>query len=183
LVDTEEPNLWRSFKGGILKACDEICGVIPTRQNRGNTWWWNDEVNAAIAKNKVAFQNVCKNRSAENLAKYKYMRNQTRKIVAQAIRNEARKEIDTLQENPNSIFRLKKILRQKGNDEEGGSCIRGKDGRLGCNEIVKKKIWRDHFEKIMNEENDWDQTTEVDVVEGPVEKMTRVEIVKALKGI
>jgi len=35
----------------------------------------------------------------------------------------------------------------------------------------------------MNEENDWDQTTEVDVVEGPVEKVTRVEIVKALKDM
>jgi len=47
------------------------------------------------------------------------------------MKNEAKTEIDTLQENPNSIFRLKK----------GGSCIRGKDGMLGCNEIAKRKVW------------------------------------------
>ena len=35
----------------------------------------------------------------------------------------------------------------------------------------------------MNEENDWDQMTKVDVVERPIEKVTRGEIVKAMEGI
>ena len=33
----------------------------------------------------------------------------------------------------------------------------------------------------MNEENDWDQMTDVDVVEGPVEGVTREEIIKAME--
>ena len=30
--------------------------------------------------------------------------------------------------------------------------------------------------KIMNEENDWDQMTNADVVLGPIQRVTRVEI-------
>ena len=33
----------------------------------------------------------------------------------------------------------------------------------------------------MNEENEWDHMVETDVVEGPVEKVTRNEIVKAMQ--
>ena len=36
------------------------------------------------------------------------------------------------------------------------------------------------MENIMNVEKDWDHMTEVDVVEGPIEKVTRDEIVKAM---
>ena len=37
------------------------------------------------------------------------------------------------------------------------------------------------MEKIMNEENEWDQMTETDVVEGPVKKVACNEIVKAMQ--
>ena len=39
------------------------------------------------------------------------------------------------------------------------------------------------MEKIMNEENEWDHIMEADVVEGPVEKVARNEIVKAMQNM
>ena len=39
------------------------------------------------------------------------------------------------------------------------------------------------MERIMNEENEWDQTVEADVVEGPVERVSREEVVKAMGEI
>ena len=42
------------------------------------------------------------------------------------------------------------------------------------------KTWKEHMEKIINEENEWDHLLETDVVEGPVEKVTRNEIVEAM---
>ena len=35
---------------------------------------------------------------------------------------------------------------------EGGRCLRGRDGRLGFIEEDGAKIWKEHMEKIMNEE-------------------------------
>ena len=37
------------------------------------------------------------------------------------------------------------------------------------------------MEKIMNEKNEWDHMVETDVVEGPVEKVARNEIVEAMQ--
>ena len=37
------------------------------------------------------------------------------------------------------------------------------------------------MEKIMNEENEWDPMVETNLVEGPVEKVVRNEIVEAIQ--
>ena len=59
--------------------------------------------------------------------------------------------------------------------------MRGKDGRLGFIEEDRAKIWKEHMEKIMNKENNWDQMVESDVMEGPVEKVTSKEITEAMQ--
>ena len=67
---------------------------------------------------------------------------------------------------------------------EGGRCLRGRgDGRLGFIEEDRVKIWQEHMEKIMNEENEWDRMVETDLVEGPVEKVVRNEIVEAIQSM
>jgi len=43
------------------------------------------------------------------------------------------------------------------------------------------RAWKDHMDEIMNEENEWDHMTEVNVVEGPIEKATQEEMVKAIR--
>jgi len=35
LVDVKKTNLWESFRDGVLKACNEICGKKKVRKNRG----------------------------------------------------------------------------------------------------------------------------------------------------
>ena len=47
--------------------------------------------------------------------------------------------------------------------------------------MIDKKIWIYHMEKIMNEENKWVHLTEIDVVEGPIERVTSKEIVKGIR--
>ena len=37
---------------------------------------------------------------------------------------------------------------------EGGRCLRGGNGRFGFIEENRAKIWKEHMEKIMNEENE-----------------------------
>ena len=54
-------------------------------------------------------------------------------------------------------------MKKEGKDLERGRCLRERDGRLGFIED-KATIWKEHAEKIMNEENEWDQMVETDVV-------------------
>ena len=53
--------------------------------------------------------------------------------------------------------------------------------RLSFSEKDRGNVWKEHMERIMNEENEWDQTVEADLVEGPVERVCREEVVKAIR--
>ena len=180
-VDMEAPDLWKSFKDGVLNACDELCGKRVLRREGGNTWWWNAEVKEAITRKKEAYRALCKNRSENNLATYKALKNKAKKIVASAMKKEAEREIDNLSRNPNNIFKFLKRMRKDGKDVEGGQCIRDERGKLGLSAIDRKRIWKEHMEKIMNEENNWDQVVNADMVEGPVERVSHAEIINAIK--
>ena len=36
LISTDAPDLWKTFKVGVLKACDEVCEKKKFRRNRGD---------------------------------------------------------------------------------------------------------------------------------------------------
>ena len=59
-------------------------------------------------------------------------------------------------------------MKIKSADVVGGRCTRGNDGILYLNEKDRTKHWKAHMQKIMNEQNEWDQ--DVDTAEGPSEK-------------
>ena len=50
-------------------------------------------------------------------------------------------------------------------------------GRLGFIEVDRAKIRKEHKENIMNEANECDHMVKTDVVEKPVKKVARNEIV------
>ena len=135
----------------------------------------------AIANKKAAFKELCRLSSETNKNTYKRARNHTRKVVAKAMRKETEQELNNLYQNPNNVFRFLKAVKKEGKDLEGGRCLRGRDGRLGFIEEDRAKIWKEHMEKIMNRENNWDQMVDTDVMEGPVERVTSKEITEAMQ--
>ena len=151
------------------------------RRNHGDTWQWNEEVREAIQQKKVAYKKMCKSRSQENKARYKNIKNRTKKVVANSMRKEDEKELTKLNKKPNSIFTLVKFMKKDGKDIEGGRCMRGKDGRLGFCEKDRKRIWKNHMEEIMSKENNWDRVTAASMVEGPIKNVIREEMARAIK--
>ena len=117
-------------------------------------WSWNEEVKDTIATKKAAFKELCRFPSEENKTQYKRIRNQTRKIFATAMRMEANQELNNLYQNSNSVFYFLRRMKTEGKNVKGGRCLRGGDGRLGFIEEDRTKIWKEHIEKIMNEENE-----------------------------
>ena len=155
--------MWETFKDGVLKACDEVCGKKKSRRDRGDMWRWNEKVKNNTARKKAAFKELYRLSSEENKIEYDCLRNQTRKIVARAVRKEAEQELNNLYENCNSVFCFLGRTKKKGKDLEGGKCFRGRDGQLGFVEEDKAKIWKEHMKKIMNEENEWAHMVGTDV--------------------
>ena len=69
LVSTDAPDLWKCFKEGVLKACDEVCGKKNGRRDQGDTWWWNEDMKKAIARKKDAHKEMCKSGTEANKAR------------------------------------------------------------------------------------------------------------------
>ena len=44
--------------------------------------------------------------------------------------------------------------------------MRGSNGRLNFSNKDRGRVWKEHMERIMNEENEWDQNVQADLVEG-----------------
>ena len=98
-----------------------------------------------------------------------------------AMKEAAERVLRELSEHPNKVFKLVKSMKKNGKDVEGGRCIRGNDGRLNFSEKDRGKVWKWHKERIMNEEIEWDQKVKAKLVEGPVERVNREEVVKAIR--
>ena len=59
--------------------------------------------------------------------------------------------------------------------------MRGSDARLNFTEKDRAKDWKEHMERIMNKENEWDLSMKAELVDGPVERVSQEEVVKAIR--
>ena len=96
------------------------------------------------------------------------------------MRQDAEEEMNVQCTKPNDVFKFVRFMRKEGRDIDGGGCMKDKDGRLIVSEKDRGKLWKEHMEKIMNVENEWDQMVEVAMVEGPVEGVIDEEVMEAM---
>ena len=110
-------------------------------------WWWNEEVKDTIARKKAASIETCRFPSEQNKTQYKPIRNQTRKIVARAMRMEANQELNNLYQNSNSVLYFLRRMKKEGKDVEGGRCLKGGDGWLGFIQKDRAKFGRNTWKR------------------------------------
>ena len=94
----------------------------------------------AIARKKEAFETFCKTGLEEHEISYRKMRNQTKKVIAKAMKTEAEKEMEEIREKPNKIFKFVKFMNWDGKDVEGGKWIKGRDGGIAFSQEDRRKI-------------------------------------------
>jgi len=66
-------------------------------------------------------------------------------------------------------------------DVDGVNCVKDANGKVLVENDQVKEEWRKYMEKLLNEENTWDNATTCEKVEGPCELIRRDEISKALR--
>ena len=80
----------------------------------------------------------------------------------EASRNEAKRCIVRVQaetldskEGRQNIFRIAKQKKKERKDITGTNCLKGDNGELLVSEEQVSGRWREYFEKLLNEENEW----------------------------
>ena len=133
----------------------------------------------AASRKKEAHKAMCQNSTEDKKRRHKSMKNKANKAVSKAMREKAEEALTELQNCPNWMPRLAKVLKTNSKEVEGGKCMRESDGKLCLSEKERGKVWKDYMETIMNEENDWNHNVE-DVVEDTRVCVSREEMLQAL---
>ncbi len=81
-----------------------------------------------------------------------------------------------------NVFRIVKQMTKQNREVTESSCIKNKDGKIVTDECSVRKIWKEHFDKLLNEEFEWDRNglPSTDMVCGPCEIITPEEVKVAI---
>ena len=98
-----------------------------------------------------------------------------------------KKQAETLhsKEGRQNIFRIakqKKKERKDITDLTGTNCLKGDNGELLVSEEVSSR-WREYFEKLLNEENEWNDELSAEYVEGPADMISKEEVRQAMQDL
>ena len=74
------------------------------------------------------------------------------------------------------LFRITKQRIGEKKDVVGVSCLKDESGAVKVSVDDRKKIWKEHMEKLMNVENEWSDIIDASEVEGAVRRIEVEEV-------
>ena len=74
------------------------------------------------------------------------------------------------------LFRIAKQRAGEKRDVVGVGCLKNAGGTMKLNVDDRKKIWKEHTEKLMNVENEWSDSIDASKVEGEVRRIEFEEV-------
>ena len=79
-------------------------------------------------------------------------------------------------------LRVAKQLVRKNRDEVGAGCVKDNIGKIVVEEDKLLEVWKEHYDRISNEEFSWDKEglTDLRPVCGPGEKISEEEVEAAI---
>jgi len=137
----------------------------------------------AVEEKRTAYRTWYKSKSDVDHELYRHKRKQARKDVAISKQIKRSEFIADLQmyENPSKTFKVAKGMIKEKQDISGVNCLKDSTGKLIIEEEEVKSTWKKYMEKLMNEENMWDNDVTTERKEGPACKITEREVLNALR--
>ena len=172
----EKKRLFRLWKGPRKCKCQERCrckkrcrcGTGKCRRNM-SVFGHPQDVNADLESMK---ENYYKAKRAAKLAIFN-AKNAERLKFCEELKDEDRK---------GNVFRVAKQLVRKNRDVVGAGCVKDNVGKIVVEEDKLLEVWKEHYDRISNEEFSWDREglTDVRPVFEPGEKISEVEVGAAI---
>ena len=177
-------NMWKMLKESLLEVADEVCGRTKGPPRHRESWWWNKEVGEVIDEKRQLFKIWKKSKKEEDRILYCSAKRKAKRAVyvAQSDEQKVFGEMLDSEEKKGTVHRVVKQIIGKNRDVVGAGCVRGSGGEILTGEAEVKERWKGYFEKLLNEEFEWekDGLSEVDKVSGPAENITYSEVKAAI---
>ena len=169
-----------------MRAAEEVCGATKGgKPLERETWWWNEEVQESLRRKKDAFTKWQMQGGNELKDAYKNTKREAKAAVAKA-KNEAYKEwYDKMgtEEGERVIYKVAKQRARSRRDIGEVNVIEDQIGEMLTDEVKIKERWREYFSNLLNVENAREQLGDVPALEGPVQKISRKEVKKAIESM
>src|SRR5271168_887142 len=125
-----------------------------------------------------------KRKTRKSEAEYLTAKRAAKKAVNKAQEAERMRLVEKLEEadGKGNVFRVVKQMVAKNRDVVGDGCIKDEDEKVVVDPDGLKGVWRRHFEKLLNEEFDWDREglETGHAVSGPAAEITAREVRAAI---
>ncbi|KAK3543987.1 hypothetical protein QTP70_032746, partial [Hemibagrus guttatus] len=176
------PEDWETTAEVIRETGRKVLGVSSGRRKEDKeTWWWNEEVQDSVQRNRLAKKKWDMDRTEENRQEYKELQCRVKREVSKAKQkayDELYTRLDT-REGERDLYRLARQRDRDGKDVQQVRVIEDRNGRVLTSEESVQRRWKEYFEELMNEENEREKRVEgVNSVEQ--NKIRKDEVRKAL---
>jgi hypothetical protein len=182
---------WTHMKESMIKSSLEVCGETKGPPRHKETWWWNQEVSEIVDQKRKCFlewfqaKKECRPEGEQTELKeiYKVAKRKSDRAVEAAKKAKSKEFANSLEtvEGKQSIFKIAKQMVRKNKDTFGGKCLKDENGKTISGEENLKKRWKAYMEKLLNEENEWDEIVDADKIQGPQQMISHEEVKKAIK--
>lgn len=177
-------SVWKDFKECLTDAANKTCGRTKGKRKQKVTGWWNNETSEAIKKKRKLFRVAYQTGKEEDKEAYQKSKREAKVAVAKAKEAECSRFADILdkEDSRQNIFKIAKQITRQNKDVTESSCIKDSDGRIVTDECKIRQVWREYFDKLLNEEYPWDRDhlSSEDAVCGPSERITPEEVKAAV---
>ena len=154
LQEQNSDSSWQCFKRALNTSAEAVCGMSKNHNWRKETWWWNDEVDAAIKEKRKAWNEWKKGGCRETYNRAKAI---ARKAVFQAKQVVEEEKFARVASNPSEIFKIARQMKQENLDVIGDKSIYDDEGKFCVGVKDKKRAWEQHYNRLCNEEFPWNE--------------------------
>ena len=169
---------WYDLKNQLLDVASEVCGYTRDKPRHFETWRWNKDVDVAVCRKIELFRIWRQSRNEEDRKKYCEAKKDAKRIVYIAMDQKAQEAVEKVDSSRDGLelFRIAKQRAGEKSNVVGVSCLKDESGAVKVSMDDRKKIWKEHMEKLMNVENKWSDSIDASTVEGAVKRIEVEEV-------
>jgi hypothetical protein len=165
-VEDGVEGVWQNLKQCLLEGAEEVCGRTKKPGAHRETWWWNEEVDEAVKEKRARYKELGKAKKRKDRQEievavkvYNQAKRNCKRVIGRVKEAERMKFGEALDkdESKGKLFRAVKQMERKNRVVVGGGCLRDEKGKIVTDGEKIKEMWRSHFEKVANEEFEWDR--------------------------
>ncbi|XP_063851765.1 uncharacterized protein LOC135095055 [Scylla paramamosain] len=182
LPETAE-ELWEDMKDILATKAKEIWVKTSGKpKEEKDTWWWNDEVQAAIKDKKLALKQMKDIENDTTKENYRQAKKQAKRAVARAKINTYRDWYERLDtpDGEKIIYRVAKVRNEMRKDVGEVAIVKDQNGDILMMEDIKRR-WQEYLSNLLNMENEYEELSGTLPVEGSIPNISRREVDKAIK--